>query len=234
MPLIRLWRRLSKDPLRNPKGINRSIKIQTITMVAANPLRCIGEAVAVAHPFMAFPLRKKLEHIRLHHVPPNIMPAASGIAIVVHLLISAPGTRIGYPGFVPAVVLLSGMALWAAASSFNRLFRAHMVTEDLARSSRRLRMAMEIVQISVMNLGEFVNNLERISNTLYTGAHNQAKSVEQIASSADSLKASMSRITESTNRSCATTATPSGSPRSRWTPPWISSMRSPIKQIFSR
>jgi ABC-type transporter Mla subunit MlaD len=126
---------------------------------------------------------------------------ASGIAIVVHLLISAPGTRIGYPGFVPAVVLLSGMALWATASSFNRLFRAHMVTEDLARSSRRLRMAMEIVQISVMNLGEFVNNLERISNTLYTGAHNQAKSVEQIASSADSLKASMSRITESTNRS---------------------------------
>jgi methyl-accepting chemotaxis protein len=79
--------------------------------------------------------------------------------------------------------------------------REHMVTEDLARSSRRLRMAMEIVQISVMNLGEFVNNLERISSALYTGAHNQAKSVEQIAASADSLKEAMGRITESTVRS---------------------------------
>jgi methyl-accepting chemotaxis protein len=91
--------------------------------------------------------------------------------------------------------------MWGTAVSFNRLFRGHMVTEDLARSSRRLRMSMEIVQISVMNLGEFVNNLERISNTLYTGAHNQAKSVEHIAASADSLKSAMGRITESTTRS---------------------------------
>jgi methyl-accepting chemotaxis protein len=98
-------------------------------------------------------------------------------------------------------VLLAGVALWVSTVTFSRLFKEHMVTEDLARSSRRLRMAMEIVQISVMNLGEFVNNLERISNILYTGAHNQAKSVEQIAASADSLKAAMGRITESTNRS---------------------------------
>jgi methyl-accepting chemotaxis protein len=126
---------------------------------------------------------------------------ASVVVISVHLLITDPGTRLGYPVFVPAVVLLSGIALWVIALSFRRLFAEHMVTEDLARSSRRLRMAMEIVQISVMNLGEFVNNLERISNILYTGAHNQAKSIEQIASSAESLKASMGSITESTNRS---------------------------------
>jgi hypothetical protein len=126
---------------------------------------------------------------------------ASGIVIAVYALITMPGARIGFPLFVPGTLLVAGIALWITAVSFNRLFRAHMVTEDLARSSRRLRMAMEIVQISVMNLGEFVNNLERISNTLYTGAHNQAKSVEQIATSADSLKASMGRITESTNRS---------------------------------
>ena len=126
---------------------------------------------------------------------------AAGIVIAIQLLITMPGAQLGYPVFVPGILLAAGIALYATAISFNRLFREHMVTEDLARSSRRLRMAMEIVQISVMNLGEFVNNLERISNTIYTGAHNQTKSVEQIAASADSLKAAMGRITESTNRS---------------------------------
>jgi len=125
----------------------------------------------------------------------------AGIVIAIQLLITMPGAQLGYPVFVPGILLAAGIALYATAISFNRLFREHMVTEDLARSSRRLRMAMEIVQISVMNLGEFVNNLERISNTIYIGAHNQAKSVEQIAASADSLKAAMGRITESTNRS---------------------------------
>jgi ABC-type transporter Mla subunit MlaD len=126
---------------------------------------------------------------------------ASVIVIAVHLLITTPGDRMGYPLYLPGILLVSGIALWITVVSFNRLFRENMITEDLARSSRRLRMAMEIVQISVMNLGDFVNNLDRISNTLYTGAHNQAKSVEQIAASADSLKSAMGRITESTNRS---------------------------------
>jgi hypothetical protein len=127
--------------------------------------------------------------------------SASSSVIPIHLLITMPGSRMGYPLYVPGIVLITGIALWGVAIAFNRLLRKHMITEDLARSSRRLRMAMEIVQISVMNLGEFVNNLERISNTLYSGAHNQAKSVEQIAASADSLKEAMRRITESTARS---------------------------------
>jgi hypothetical protein len=126
---------------------------------------------------------------------------ASAAVITTHLLISMPGDNMGYPLYVPGMLLVAGVTLWATSVAFARLFRENMVTEDLARSSRRLRMAMEIVQISVMNLGEFVNNLERISNILYTGAHNQAKSVEQIAASADSLKAAMGRITESTARS---------------------------------
>jgi ABC-type transporter Mla subunit MlaD len=125
----------------------------------------------------------------------------SGIVIVLHLLINGSSSRMGYPVYIPGVVLLSGIALWVTTLTFDRLLREHMVTEDLARSSRRLRMAMEIVQISVMNLGEFVNNLDRISNILSSGAHNQAKSIEHIASTAESLKAAMGHITESTNRS---------------------------------
>jgi ABC-type transporter Mla subunit MlaD len=125
----------------------------------------------------------------------------SGVVIILHLVINGSSSRMGYPVYIPGVLLLSGIALFFTTLTFDRLLRDHMVTEDLARSSRRLRMSMEIVQISVMNLDEFVNNLERISNILSSGAHNQAKSIEQIASAAESLKAAMGRITESTNRS---------------------------------
>jgi uncharacterized coiled-coil DUF342 family protein len=160
-------------------------------------------AVVLAEVYFFAPVVTSLVKVKPSHTGSATVFSmlASGIVIAIHLLVTMPGTSVGYPVFVPGILLVAGIALWGTAVSFNRLFRGHMVTEDLARSSRRLRMAMEIVQISVMNLGEFVNNLERISNTLYTGAHNQAKSVEQIAASADSLKSAMGRITESTTRS---------------------------------
>ena len=160
-------------------------------------------AVVLAEVYFFAPVVTSVAKVKPFHTASATVFSvfASGIAIAIHMLITMPGTRMGYPIFIPGILLVAGTALWVTAISFSRLFREHMVTEDLARSSRRLRLAMEIVQISVMNLGEFVNNLERISNTIYTGAHNQAKSVEQIAASADSLKAAMARITESTNRS---------------------------------
>jgi uncharacterized coiled-coil DUF342 family protein len=160
-------------------------------------------AVVLAEVYFFAPVVASVVKVKPSHTASaGLFPMlAAGIVIAIQLLITMPGARMGFPVFVPGILLAAGIALYVTAISFNRLFREHMVTEDLARSSRRLRMAMEIVQISVMNLGEFVNNLERISNTLYTGAHNQAKSVEQIAASADSLKAAMGRITESTNRS---------------------------------
>ncbi len=127
--------------------------------------------------------------------------SASGLVILIFFLITDSGSSIGYPLFLPAVLLLAGVPIWFAARSVERVFNENVATEELLRSSRRLRMAMEIVQVSIMNLSDFVNNLERISNNLQQGAHNQAKSVEQIASAADNLKAAMGRITESTNRS---------------------------------
>ncbi|UCF97138.1 MAG: hypothetical protein JSV89_18485 [Spirochaetaceae bacterium] len=159
--------------------------------------------VVLAQIYFFIPLMTSVAKVKPSQVASATLfsVVSSGIVIAIHLLIIMPGTRLGYPVFIPGIVLVSGVVFFITAISFYRLFREHMATEDLARSSRRLRMSMEIVQISVMNLGEFVNNLERISNTLHTGAHNQAKSVEQIAASADSLKSAMGRITESTNKS---------------------------------
>jgi len=164
-------------------------------------LRNFAVVLAVIHFFA--PLVTSVAKVKPSHTGSATLLSvlASAAVTAINLLITMPADRMGYPLSVPGTLLVAGCALWATSSTFTRLFKENMITEDLARSSRRLRMAMEIVQISVMNLGEFVNNLERISNTLYTGAHNQAKSVEQIAASADSLKAAMGRITESTARS---------------------------------
>lgn len=164
-------------------------------------LRNLAVVLAFVHFFA--PLVTSVAKVKPSHTGSATLLAvlASASVTAINLLITMPADRMGYPLYVPGTLLVAGITLWATSVTFARLFRANMITEDLARSSRRLRMAMEIVQISVMNLGEFVNNLERISNTLYTGAHNQAKSVEQIAASADSLKAAMGRITESTTQS---------------------------------
>ena len=160
-------------------------------------------AVVLATIYFFVPIVVAVAKVKPSHVVSATFFAllASAGVTAIPLLLTTPGAPLEYPAFVPLVVLIFGIALWATTITFSRLLREHMVTDDLARSSRRLRLAMEIVQISVMNLGEFVNNLERISSAIYTGAHNQAKGVEQIASAADGLKAAMGRITESTNQS---------------------------------
>ncbi len=168
------------------------------------PAGGIGSVLRVlAEIYFFIPLVASLAKLKPSHTINSTIcsVAASGFVVAVYLLMSDRKSGTGYSVYLPAALFVAGIVLWASVRSFARLFREHFVTDDLLRSSRRQRMAMEIVQISVMNLGEFVNNLERISNTLSMGAHNQAKSIEQIASSAENLKAAMGRITESTNRS---------------------------------
>lgn len=104
----------------------------------------------------------------------------------------------GVHRYFPLVTLAGGLALAVAAGSFQRLLRENLVTDDVARSSRRLRMTMEIIQVSIMNLSQFVANLERISSSLSLGAHNQVKNVESIAGSAEDLKSSIRSISQST------------------------------------
>jgi hypothetical protein len=123
---------------------------------------------------------------------------ASSVAMLVLAAVSGRRPSFGTHAYVPLVLLVAGLALAATARWYFRLLRDNLVTEDIARSGRRLRMTMEIIQVSIMNLTQFVTNLERISSTLSLGAHNQVKSVESIAASADDLKSSVGRISQST------------------------------------
>jgi len=123
---------------------------------------------------------------------------AASVTMLVLTAVSERRPRFGAHAYLPGVLLAAGLALAVTARSFQRLLRENLVTDDLARSSRRLRMTMEIIQVSIMNLTQFVSNLERISSSLSLGAHNQVKSVESIAGSAEDLKESVGRISQST------------------------------------
>jgi hypothetical protein len=106
--------------------------------------------------------------------------------------------------FVPVGCAAVALAACSVAASTQRLLLRHLVTADLQRASRRLRMTMEIVQVSVANFGQFVNNLERISTTLSDGARNQARSIDRISSAIAALNSSQEQIYHSTEISAKT------------------------------
>ncbi|MBA7623255.1 hypothetical protein ES703_30649 [subsurface metagenome] len=101
--------------------------------------------------------------------------------------------------YIPLIILIAGLGAWFVSKTFNTTLKNNLVTEDMLRLSRRLRMTMDIVQASTYNLSQFVNNLEAISNDLSEGARNQAESIEHIATSAEELQASMAKISDSTD-----------------------------------
>ena len=129
------------------------------------------------------------------------MFVSSSLAVFFNLLTSERGVGFSITMYFPFMVLIAGLAVWLLSRSFHRLLNDNLVTEDLLRSSRRLRMTMEIVQASIYNLSQFVNNLETISNNLSEGARTQSSSGEHISASAEALKASMAKISEATETS---------------------------------
>lgn len=128
----------------------------------------------------------------------------SSLAVVFSILFDQARENIGHPLYLPGLLLLAGLTYWFVSRSHHRLLTQHFVTDQLLRSSRRLRMTLDIVQVSILNLSQFVNNLEQVSNTLAIGAHNQARSTENIALLAEKLKGAMARISGSTDDSSRT------------------------------
>ncbi len=111
---------------------------------------------------------------------------------------------IGNTLYLPAGLALMGLTAWIAVRAHRRLLEENFVTDHFLRSSRRLRMTLEIVQVSVLNLDSLVNELEKVSGSLAVGAHSQAKSVEHISSLAERLKAAMADISGWTAESSGT------------------------------
>jgi ABC-type transporter Mla subunit MlaD len=128
----------------------------------------------------------------------------SGVVVMFFVLLHGMGGRLGHTFFLPAALLLAGLSFWLISRSHRTLLVENFVTDQFLRASRRLRMTMEIVQVSIISLSQLVENLERISGGLATGAHAQAKSVEQITSLAARMNTGMAVISEATGSSVTT------------------------------
>ena len=142
--------------------------------------------------------------------PLNVFLAAlasvlgSLLCLVSLSVITGLSPDIGHTLYLPAGLALMGLAAWTAVRAHRRLLEENFVTDHFLRSSRRLRMTLEIVQVSVLNLDSLVNELEKVSGSLAVGAHSQAKSVEHISSLAEGLKAAMADISGWTAESSGT------------------------------
>jgi hypothetical protein len=128
----------------------------------------------------------------------------SALAVVFFVLLHGRNSGIGHPMFLPCLLLIAGLAYWLVSRSHLKLLSENFVTDRFLRASRRLRMTMEIVQVSIFNLNQLVNNLDKISGGLAIGARAQANSVERITSLAGSMKTAMGAVSDATGRSAAT------------------------------
>jgi methyl-accepting chemotaxis protein len=134
----------------------------------------------------------------------SLVSVLGSSAVVVPLFLSSAGPADPLWGLVPAGCAALGAVSSGATYAAARTLRRNLATEDLRRASRRLRMTMEIVQVSISNLGQLVADLERVSATLSEGARHQARSVERVSNSIGELNTSQEQIYHSAEVSAKT------------------------------
>ncbi len=112
--------------------------------------------------------------------------------------------------FPPMLFLLAPMNLGCgvlatlAARAQRGILAENLVTDELLRASRRLRMTMDIVEASIANLHQLSNRLAEVSRAVSEGARHQAESIDEVSTAADGLARSMEGIVRSTERSAST------------------------------
>ena len=119
-----------------------------------------------------------------------------------------------FPGKLSTVLLIipvlnALICAFATLSShrYSSTLRDNLITEDLLRASRRLKMTMDIVTASIFNLHQLINKLGDVSTTVSEGARNQAAGIEQVTTAAEQLQGAMETISHSTEKSATTIGT---------------------------
>jgi methyl-accepting chemotaxis protein len=123
---------------------------------------------------------------------------------VIYAILRSPGAIAYALLVVPFINALAGSFAALVAHRFARALRENLVTEDLLRASRRLKMTMDIVTASIFNLHQLINKLGDVSTTVSQGARNQAAGIEHVTAAAEQLQESMESISRSTEKSAAT------------------------------
>jgi methyl-accepting chemotaxis protein len=99
--------------------------------------------------------------------------------------------------------LCGGLATVVCRRSVGALTE-NLVTEDLMKASRRLKMTLDIVTASIFNLHQFISTLVEVSRTVSQGARKQGVGIEQVTTTAEQLQKSLEGISLSTEKSAAT------------------------------
>ena len=103
----------------------------------------------------------------------------------------------------PADLAVSVLAVTATAS-VRRALSENLVTEDLMRASRRLKMTLDIVSASIYNLHQLINRLADVSRAVSEGAREQAHGIERVSSAAGELAGAMEGLARTTGRAVDT------------------------------
>jgi phage host-nuclease inhibitor protein Gam len=132
-----------------------------------------------------------------------LVPAISVIYAILHFRGPIAFTLL----VVPFLNTLVGSLAALSCHRYSSALRENLITEDLLRASRRLKMTMDIVTASIFNLHQLINKLGDISTTVSEGAQNQAAGIEEVSAAAEKLQAAMESISQSTEKSAATIGT---------------------------
>jgi methyl-accepting chemotaxis protein len=124
--------------------------------------------------------------------------------IVIYALMRFPGVVAAALIVVPFLNALVSAFSATASRRYTSALQENLITEDLLRASRRLKMTMDIVTASIFNLHQLINKLGDVSTTVSEGARNQAAGIEQVSTAAEQLQRAMESISSSTERSAAT------------------------------
>ena len=127
--------------------------------------------------------------------------------VVIYAIVQFPGTATAAFFVVPAANALVCAFAAVAGQRYTAALRENLVTEDLLRASRRLKMTMDIVTASIFNLHQLINMLGDVSTTVSEGAQNQAQGIEDVTAAAEQLQGAMESISRSTEKSAATIGT---------------------------
>jgi methyl-accepting chemotaxis protein len=136
---------------------------------------------------------------------------AASLAAVVAPLLFAAALVVRFPDRLPSWALLvppanlvvGALAVLATAGSRTALAE-NLVTDDLMRASRRLKMTLDIVSASIYNLHQLINRLADVSRAVSEGAREQEHGIERVNATAGELSEAMEGIARSTGRAADT------------------------------
>lgn len=136
--------------------------------------------------------------------------ATGGVAALIAAIVTV-GAIIRYPGpaalsllVVPAFSVMCGGLATVVCRKNVAALQDNLITDDLLKASRRLKMTMDIVTASIFNLHQFITKLVEVSTTVSQGARNQAAGIEQVTTTAERLQQSLENISHSSQTSAAT------------------------------